>query len=330
VGSGVSGALPRGPGLQHPHILSLHQLLTGVAFHQHHRVKFVSHALILELAGSATLQEIVQHTGAFSEPHARAWFADLVGAVAHCHARGVAHRDLKPAQVLFAPDTVGGCMPRVVCERLSTLTRPRPLQARLLLSDFDCSSARPPLPAGVYAHGSLASAEWRVSDWAGSPAFMAPEVCARTQMFFRLASPRALRGCVPMCDMRVGGALRSQVHALWSRDQLRAAASTIARAEADEPADGRDAASPASAERQPSGSPSGGGPRRDSARRARGTPGETTHSGLHLADPGNRSVSLDPWAADAWGLGVILFVMLTGEPPVASPTESCPRFHALR
>ena len=89
---------------------------------------------------------------------------------------GVAHRDLKHSQVLFSK------------------------QGECLLSDFDCASARPLTPSSSSSPNNPVSvadnnsdpAQWRLSDWVGSPAFMAPEVGLTLFTFFNPNKPSNL------------------------------------------------------------------------------------------------------------------------------------------
>ncbi|KAL5998663.1 Phosphoenolpyruvate carboxylase kinase 4 [Asimina triloba] len=60
----------------------------------------VSLHMILELCPEPDLYDRISER-TFSEPEAAAVMAPLMEAIAHCHRRGVAHRDVKPDNVLF-------------------------------------------------------------------------------------------------------------------------------------------------------------------------------------------------------------------------------------
>ena len=56
--------------------------------------------LVLEFAG-LELFEFFFHTGGFTEAAAASYAAQLLGGLAHCHSRGVFHRDVKPENLLL-------------------------------------------------------------------------------------------------------------------------------------------------------------------------------------------------------------------------------------
>ena len=77
--------------LNHPHILRLHDTFATVN----------SYYLITEyLDGGELFDRIVEKTS-YTEAEARDACAVLFEAVAHCHARGIAHRDLKSENLLL-------------------------------------------------------------------------------------------------------------------------------------------------------------------------------------------------------------------------------------
>lgn len=57
--------------------------------------------LVLEQAGGGDLLAVMRDVGAMDEALARTYFRQLAQAVHHCHSRGVAHRDIKPGNLLL-------------------------------------------------------------------------------------------------------------------------------------------------------------------------------------------------------------------------------------
>lgn len=74
----------------HPHVIGLHDLYEDET-HLH---------MVLDLCDAPDLHCRVT-LRVFSEPEAAAVMSQLMEAVAHCHRLGVAHRDIKPDNVLF-------------------------------------------------------------------------------------------------------------------------------------------------------------------------------------------------------------------------------------
>ncbi|XP_047046570.1 CBL-interacting protein kinase 4-like [Lolium rigidum] len=122
--------------LRHPGVLRLHEVLAT-------RSRIY---LVMELAPRGDLQTaLAANRKGFPERTARRIFVQLATALAHCHARGVAHRDVKPQNILL--DAAGG----------------------LKVSDFGLSAA-PVVPG---------SAESLLLTSCGTPAYAAPEVLRR-------------------------------------------------------------------------------------------------------------------------------------------------------
>ncbi|KAM0893845.1 hypothetical protein ACQ4PT_024845 [Festuca glaucescens] len=122
--------------LRHPGVLRLHEVLAT-------RSRIY---LVMELAPRGDLQSaLAANRKGFPERTARRIFVQLATALAHCHARGVAHRDVKPQNILL--DAAGG----------------------LKVSDFGLSAA-PVVPG---------SAESLLLTACGTPAYAAPEVLRR-------------------------------------------------------------------------------------------------------------------------------------------------------
>ncbi|KAL6292234.1 hypothetical protein ACE6H2_000376 [Prunus campanulata] len=74
----------------HPNVINLHDLYEDDE-HLH---------MVLDLCDAPDLYRRVT-LGVFSEPEAASVMAQLMLAVAHCHRLGVAHRDIKPDNILF-------------------------------------------------------------------------------------------------------------------------------------------------------------------------------------------------------------------------------------
>lgn len=100
--------------------------------------------MVLELCNAPDLHQLlVEAGGPISEPEAASLFAQLMHAVSHCHRHGVAHRDIKPDNILF--DTSG----------------------LLKLADF-----------GSAALFSAGQGPGQLSGLVGTPYYVAPEVVA--------------------------------------------------------------------------------------------------------------------------------------------------------
>ncbi|TVT97147.1 hypothetical protein EJB05_57614, partial [Eragrostis curvula] len=164
--------------LRHPNVLRLHEVLATRA-----RIY-----LVMELAhGGDLLSRLAAlPRRRLPESAARRAFAQLVAALAYCHARGVAHRDVKPQNVLL--DHRGD----------------------LMLSDFG-------LAALVAAPDSSASDDGGLLRTAcGTPAYAAPEVLRRKAYDGAKADAWScgvilfvlLAGRLPFDDANIGDMLR--------------------------------------------------------------------------------------------------------------------------
>ncbi|THU50594.1 hypothetical protein C4D60_Mb06t21890 [Musa balbisiana] len=120
--------------LAHPNILKLHEVMAT-------RSKIY---LVMEHAPGGDLLACVARRGGLLPEHAaRRYFQQLVSALHYCHARGVAHRDLKPQNLLLDRD------------------------GNLKISDFGLAALPEQLRDG------------RLQTACGTPAYTAPEVIRR-------------------------------------------------------------------------------------------------------------------------------------------------------
>lgn len=154
--------------VRHPGVLRLHEVLAT-------RSRIY---LVMELAPRGDLQStIAANRQGLPERKARRVFVQLAAALAHCHARGVAHRDVKPQNILL--DAAGG----------------------LKVSDFGLSAA-------VVVPGS---ADALLLTACGTPAYAAPEVLRRKAYDGAKADAWScgvvlfvlLAGCLPFDDANI-------------------------------------------------------------------------------------------------------------------------------
>lgn len=63
-----------------------------------------SECLVMNFVEGESLAERIQREGALPEVQVLEWARQLLDALAHCHARGVIHRDIKPWNVIITPE----------------------------------------------------------------------------------------------------------------------------------------------------------------------------------------------------------------------------------
>ncbi|XP_058085361.1 CBL-interacting serine/threonine-protein kinase 4-like [Magnolia sinica] len=119
--------------LSHPNIIKLHEVMA---------TKSKIYLVMEHASGGDLFSQIMQH-GPLSEPIARRYFQQLVSALHFCHSNGVAHRDVKPQNLLL--DEYGN----------------------LKVTDFGLSALPEQLKDGLF-HTAC-----------GTPAYTAPEVVRR-------------------------------------------------------------------------------------------------------------------------------------------------------
>ncbi|KAJ4912263.1 CBL-interacting serine/threonine-protein kinase 4 [Raphanus sativus] len=118
----------------HPNVLRIHEVMAT-------KTKIY---LVVELAAGGELYARIRRLGRLRESEARRYFQQLASALAFCHREGIAHRDVKPQNLLLDRD------------------------GNLKVSDFGLSA----LPEHRSSEGMLHTS-------CGTPAYTAPEVLAQ-------------------------------------------------------------------------------------------------------------------------------------------------------
>jgi serine/threonine protein kinase len=77
--------------LLHPNIIKLYNVFHDTTFNY----------VVMEYCPSGTLKDMVGKSGVLNYPTFYSIARQLLGALAHCHAMGIAHSDIKPANVFF-------------------------------------------------------------------------------------------------------------------------------------------------------------------------------------------------------------------------------------
>ena len=151
--------------LHHPNLIELHDFDAGAAGER-------APYMVLEHVDGATLAAVLQRAKRLEPEEAAALALELARALAYAHARGVVHRDVKPANVL-----IGQSRDRDGDQPASA---PAPLVVKLV--DFGIADDRARRLAEARATGELtreatgeALADPDAGDGIGTPAYMAPE-----------------------------------------------------------------------------------------------------------------------------------------------------------
>lgn len=91
--------------LQHPHIATIHTVSDMQASQPF---------FTMELVDGGDLAELLRHRGRLELPEAINFLRQIAVALDHAHARGIIHRDVKPANILLQNDGHGGWAVKVV------------------------------------------------------------------------------------------------------------------------------------------------------------------------------------------------------------------------
>jgi serine/threonine protein kinase len=105
--------------------------------------------MVMEYCRGGTLEACISRDGAITEARSQLWMFQILLAVRYLHHKGVAHRDIKPLNIVFSDDSND------------------PL---VKLIDFDAAQTCPDLDTGDMLRGG-----------AGTPCYMSPEIFANMQ-----------------------------------------------------------------------------------------------------------------------------------------------------
>ncbi len=95
--------------ITHVNVIRLKEVQWDATYEKKNGTKLQVILVVLELATGGELFDFLAFTGPFEESIARSYFQQLIAGIAHCHSKGIAHRDLKP-EVTAAPSQMrDGC-----------------------------------------------------------------------------------------------------------------------------------------------------------------------------------------------------------------------------
>ena len=88
--------------IAHPNIVNLvNANESGVYVRKNGKGMFNCMYMVMELCPNGELFDILYNTGKLSEPITRFYFKQILAGLKACHSEGIAHRDMKPENVLF-------------------------------------------------------------------------------------------------------------------------------------------------------------------------------------------------------------------------------------
>jgi serine/threonine protein kinase len=88
--------------IAHPSVVRLiHSNEGGVYTRRNGQGSYTCMYMVVDLCPNGELFDVLFKTGAFSEPVARFYFKQIISGLEACHNIGIAHRDMKPENILF-------------------------------------------------------------------------------------------------------------------------------------------------------------------------------------------------------------------------------------
>jgi len=90
--------------LDHPNIIKMYEYRNYGKVELSNRAEIDCVYFVLEHADIGTIYDLVQNCGALNENLARFYFSKLIDSVGFLHTLGIAHRDIKPLNILLKSD----------------------------------------------------------------------------------------------------------------------------------------------------------------------------------------------------------------------------------
>lgn len=90
--------------LKHPNLINLVDFMEKEEYFKTNGSSFHVMSVVLELATAGELFEYVANTGRFNEAVSRTYFHQMIDALEYLHSNNIAHRDMKPENLLFDAD----------------------------------------------------------------------------------------------------------------------------------------------------------------------------------------------------------------------------------
>jgi len=87
--------------IKHANIINLIDFNEAADYVKKNGSNYKAVAITMELAPGGELFEFVADSGKFSEETARTYFKIIIETLEYCHGKGIAHRDMKPENLLF-------------------------------------------------------------------------------------------------------------------------------------------------------------------------------------------------------------------------------------
>lgn len=88
--------------INHPNVVRLvHSNENGVYAKKQARGNYNCMYMVMDLCPNGELFDVLFKTGAFAEPICRFYFRQIIEGLEACHSIGIAHRDMKPENILF-------------------------------------------------------------------------------------------------------------------------------------------------------------------------------------------------------------------------------------